>query len=61
MKKKFFALFMLFFLTTASIMAETYDFYIRCKNGTEVTGMVFGTSFEDAWDTLGGFAAEFCN
>ncbi|MBP1638324.1 MAG: hypothetical protein H6Q18_1113 [Bacteroidetes bacterium] len=51
MKKKFFALFMLFFLTTASIMAETYDFYIKCKNGKEVTGMVFGTSFKDACNT----------
>ena len=52
---------MLFFLTTASIMAETYDFYIKCNNGTEHTGMLYATDFEDACDTLGDLAAAWCS
>lgn len=61
MKKKIFAICMLFFLTTASIMAEMYDFYIKCNNGNEHTGMLYATDFEDACDTLGDLAAAWCS
>ncbi|MFV0392484.1 MAG: hypothetical protein ACK5KP_11495 [Paludibacteraceae bacterium] len=60
MKKKFFAFVLAGLLTTGSILATVYDYYIRCNDGTEQIGCISAESTQEAFETLGYIASDLC-
>ena len=60
MKKKLFAILLAGMLTTGSLFATMYKYYIKCKDGTEQTGWLSAPTTSDAFEMLGDLADDLC-
>ena len=48
-------------LTTGSVFATVYKYYIKCNNGTEHTGWISSPTERVAFEMLADLSEMYCN
>ena len=61
MKKILFAILLAGMLTTGSLFATVYKYYIKCNNGTEHTGWISSPTERVAFEMLADLSEMYCN